>query len=225
MARTLIEYHEVNGFKLTRFDLDVWIRGRKGGYNYIRKNTDDVLVVGVEPTSIFKKLKQNYTIEAFRPPKVHLGYDYAQVKRVATTRWVVDSSTYITECLRKVCALLKVTTLRNEKLTCIPGDHPELYSSPLLCEAQHRLYQHLVGMAYRAVQIGSFDICYALTSLNRFLAAPSEGHLSRLVKIFGYFQSVTGRRKTIVVAPEDIEEISGKGANMKYWLEKYPGAL
>ena len=79
-------------------------------------------------------------------------------------------------------------------------------------------------MAECAVQIGRFDIRYALTSLNRFSEALREGHLSRLAKIFGYLKSVTGRRKCIVFSPEDIEDISGKGANAKDWLEKYPGA-
>ena len=51
-----------------------------------------------------------------------------------------------------------------------------------------------------------------------------EGHISRLVKIFSYLKSVNRRRKVIVVSPDDIEEISGKGANVKYWLEKYPRA-
>ena len=35
---------------------------------------------------------------------------------------------------------------------------------------------------------------------------------------------VTGRRKSIVVSSEDIEWISGKGANVKDWLEKYTGS-
>ena len=75
-----------------------------------------------------------------------------------------------------------------------------------------------------SVKIGRFDIRYTLTSLNRFLAAPREVHLSRLVKIFGYFQRVTGRRKSIIVSPEYIEDITGKGANVKGWLKKHPGA-
>ena len=115
----------------------------------------------------------------------------------------------------KVCALLKVTTLLKEKLTFRPGDYTELDLSPLLCEVQHCLYQQLVGMEEWAVQIGRFDIRYALTSLNRVSEAPREGNLSRLVKIFGYLQSVTGRCKSIVVSKEVIEKISGKGANMK----------
>ena len=77
-------------------------------------------------------------------------------------------------------------------------------------------------MAEWDVQIGSFDTRYTLTSLNRLSAASREVHLSRLVKIFGYLKSVTGRRKIIIVSPEDIEEISVKGSNVKYWLKKYP---
>ena len=114
-------------------------------------------------------------------------------------------STHIKKCLRKICALLNITTLQKDKLPCSPGDHPGLYLSPLLCEAQHYLYQHLVDMAEWAIQIGRFDIHYDLTSLNRLLVAPREGCISQLVKIFGYLQIITGRRKSIVVSPEDVE--------------------
>ena len=50
-------------------------------------------------------------------------------------------------------------------------------------------------MAEGSVQIGRFYIRYDLTSLNRFPAAPREGHISQLVKIFGYLQIVSGMRK------------------------------
>ena len=96
-------------------------------------------------------MKETYKIEAFVPPKVHLGCDYAQVKKGDTTRWVMGSSTYITECLRKVCVLLNITTLRKATLHCSPGDNPELYSIPLLCEAQYCLYQQLFGMSEWAI--------------------------------------------------------------------------
>ena len=74
------------------------------------------------------------------------------------------------------------------------------------------------------MQTGRFDICHALTSLNRFSAAPREGQLTRLINIFGYLQTVTAKRKSIVVLSEDIGEISVKCANINHWLEKYPGA-
>ena len=76
--------------------------GFKGGYDYIGTHTNAVLVLDVDPTSIFNKLKETYTIKAFVPPKFRLGCEYAQVKKGATTRLVMGISTYITECLRKV---------------------------------------------------------------------------------------------------------------------------
>jgi len=212
-------------FKPTRFDPDVWIRGREGGYDYIGTHTDDVLVVAKYPARIFEKLQKVYTIKKFGPPVHHLGCDYSQVKRGSKVNWLMGSITYIKECLSKVCALLKVTSLRKEKLPCSPSDHPELDQSPLLGEAQHRLYQQLVGMAEWAVQIGRFDIRYALTSLNRFSAAPRAGHLKRLIKVFGYLQTVSAERKSIVVSSEDIREVVGEGCNYKEWLEKYPDAM
>ena len=120
------------GFKPTQFDPDVWIRGGEGGYNYIVTHTDDVLVVAKNPTRIFEKLKETYTIKKFGPTLHHLGCDYVQVKKGSKTKWVMGSYTYIKECLSKVCALLKVKSLRKEKLTCSTSDHPELDSSPLL---------------------------------------------------------------------------------------------
>ena len=72
------------------------------------------------------------------------------------------------------------------------------------------------------MQIGRFDICYNLTSLNRFSTAPCQGHLTILIKIFSYLQTVPAEAKNIVVLAEDIGEIKGKGFDTKVWLEKYP---
>ena len=73
------------------------------------------------------------------------------------------------------------------------------------------------------VQIGRFNIRFSVTSLNRFSAAPKEGHIKRLVKVFDYFKDAAGRRKIIVISPEDIRYISGKGDNTSDWMGKYPG--
>ena len=146
-------------------------------------------------------MKDTYTIKASGPPKFHIGCDYTHIRKGDNIQWVMGRSTYIIEFLRKVCALLKFTTLRKEKLPCSPGDHSELDLIPLMCEVQHRLYRQLVGMVEWAVQIRRFDIHSSLTSLNRFLASPREGHFSRLVNIFDYLQSVTGRRKIVFISP------------------------
>ena len=61
-------------FKPTHFDPCVWVRGPKGGCYYIGTCIDDFLVVSVDPTSIFNKLKETYTIKVFGLLKVNLSH-------------------------------------------------------------------------------------------------------------------------------------------------------
>ena len=82
------------------------------------------------------------------------------------------SYTYTEEALRKVFALKKVETFQKGKLPSSPGDHPKLHLSPLLGNAQYCIYQKLVVMKEWMVQIGSFEIRFSVTSLNRLSAAP-----------------------------------------------------
>ena len=170
------------GFKPSRFDPDVWIRWREGGYDHIETHTDDVLVVAKNPARIFEKFQETYTLKKYVPPLHHLGCVYTQVKKGSKMKLHMGSYTYVKEYLSKVCALINVMTLRKEKLPCITSDHSEKDTSPLLGETQHRLYQQLVGMAEWEVHTGRFDILYALTSFNRFSAAPRQFHITRLIK-------------------------------------------
>ena len=70
----------------------------------------------------------------------------------------MGASAYTDKSLRKVCALLGVTHLREDKFPISPGDHPELDSNELLGEGKNPLYQQLVGMAEWMVQIVIFEI-------------------------------------------------------------------
>jgi hypothetical protein len=67
-------------------------------------------------------------------------------------------------------------------------NHPETETTPLLDNIQHREYQSLIGMLQWAVTFCRIDICYATSSMSRFSAAPREGHLSRVLRIWGYLK-------------------------------------
>ena len=121
-------------FNPIRVDPDVLIKGNESGYYYISTHTYYVVVVAIDPTYIFTKLKETYNIKAFGAPKFHLGCDYAWVKVGDTTQWVMGSLAYNTENLWEVYMLLKVTNMREYKLPRSPGEHPKLYLSPLLVE-------------------------------------------------------------------------------------------
>ena len=120
------------GFEPTHFYPDFWNKGREGGYDCISTHNDDVLVVAIDTTSIFNKLKETYTILDFCALKFHLGCDYPHVKVGASTWWVMGSSIYTSEALHKACMFLKATNLQNDKLPISTGDHHELYPIPLL---------------------------------------------------------------------------------------------
>ena len=111
-------------------------------------------------------------IKEFVAPKIHFGCGYMQVNIVDNYWWVMDSSTYTSESFRKVYKLLKVINLRKEKLPSSTVYHPDLDLCPLLGEDQHQIYHQMIGMAEWMVQIGIFEIHYAVTYLNIFSEAP-----------------------------------------------------
>jgi len=77
------------------------------------------------------------------------------------------------------------------------------------------------------VCLGRMDVAFAVTSLSRFSACPRKGHLSRLMRIFGYLKKFKNRR--IVVDSNDLIVIGGKDAlniNLPELLkDQYPDAV
>ena len=72
----------------------------------------------------------------------------------------------------------------------VKGDHPELDISPLLEIDDIKIYQSLIGALQWVIQIGRFDIATAVMTLSRFRAAPRQGHLDRIKRIYGYLSKM-----------------------------------
>ena len=73
------------------------------------------------------------------------------------------------------------------------GAEPELNQTPLLQEADHKQYQHIVGVCQWLIGVGQFDICYAVNSLSRFSMTPREGHLKLARELMGYLRKHPNR--------------------------------
>ena len=58
--------------------------------------------------------------------------------------------------------------------------------SPKLDAASIKKYQSLIGAAQWVVSLGRLDIATAVMTLSSFQAAPREGHLSRIRRVFDY---------------------------------------
>ena len=133
-------------------------------------------------------------------------------------------NTYTAEAVRRIEE--QRGTLRKEK-TPLPVDncHPELDSSPLLGEHQHRMYQMLLGMAQWLNTIGRPDICYAVSSLGRFGSCPREGHLQLALHLFGYLKNFPNRRIAFDSRDIDFSHILDDTSKLRPdFLQDYPGA-
>jgi hypothetical protein len=182
------------GFVPTRFDNDVWIRKSEDGthYEYVCTHVDDFMIVSKRPEAIMENLKTFYVIKSEGPPEYYLGNDYKFCK---DRRLAVGCKKYLTEALLRVEKMFG--TLKKDSIPMAAGDHPELDTSPLLNDDEHRKYQMLLGMLNWIVQIGRFDVAYATASLSRVTACPRKGHLTRVLRVFSYLKKRNNQRYVI----------------------------
>jgi hypothetical protein len=100
---------------------------------------------------------------------------------------VHNRKTFIKEAISQIEKRMKLT-LREEKTPMRTSDQPETDTTLLLDTDMHREYQSLIRMLQWAVTLCRVDICFATSSMTRFSAAPREGHLTRVLRIWGYLK-------------------------------------
>ena len=66
------------------------------------------------------------------------------------------------------------------------NDHPELDTSEILEGDMAAKYLTMVGQLQWLVTLGRFDIYAQVATMSRFRAAPRQGHMDRLKKIYSY---------------------------------------
>ena len=84
----------------------------------------------------------------------------------------------------------------------------------------------LIGILNWVTYLGRLDIAFPAASLSRFNACPREGHLNRVLRVFGYLKKTKNRR--IIVDSEDPIYVGGEDAmNLDFtqiFNEQYPDA-
>lgn len=179
------------GFKMTRYDRDVWIRPSADGksYEYICTHVDDFCIFSRTPQLVMEQITAVYTVKSQGPPEYYLGNDF---KRDKKNRWRIGSMKYVKESLRRVESMFGI--LMKHDVPMVNGDHPEMDDSQILSGDMHQKYQMLVGILNWIVALGRLDICFATSSLSRFVACPRQGHLDRALYVFGYLKKRPNRR-------------------------------
>ena len=100
-----------------------------------------------------------------------MGNDLAKVGN--TIR--VSTKKYVNETLRKYQE--KYGQIPKQNTPMAAKEHPELDTTPLCNDKDHNEYQHIIGVCQWLIVAGRFDLCYAVSLMSRYSAAPREGHL------------------------------------------------
>ena len=173
------------GFIPSRADQELWIIKAKDhdGYDYLATHVDDLIIAAKRPGQYIAKIEQEFgsrNIEDF--PKFYLGCN-------VTTRSEgihISCKTYIEEALRVYQE--QHGALKKQNTPMKVDIHPELDSSEMLNDKEHKHFQKIMGIAQWIVTSGRFDICHAVASLSRFAAAPRRGHLDMARYMLGYLK-------------------------------------
>ena len=212
------------GFTPTRFDRDVWMRLRddESGYDYICTHVDDFKVVARNPELWIERIAGAFLIKEHGPRNYYLGNDYTFQDNF--NLWTYGSKTYAKEAVAKVERIFG--TLPKEGTPLPSKDcHPEMDTTPLLDLDGHRKFQMVLGMLQWLMSIGRPDLSQVVASLNRFGAAPREGHLELAIRAFGYIKQTPNKVIAIDSRPLPIHRNGPDfDALIPDFLQDYPDA-
>ena len=81
---------------------------------------------------------------------------------------------------------MKIHQMAGYKTPLDKNDHPELDTSEILEGDMDAKYLTMVGQLQWLVTLGRFDIHAQVATMSRFRAAPWQGHMDRLKRIYSY---------------------------------------
>jgi len=177
------------GFYPSRAEDDIWMRDMDDHYEYIARYVDDMAIVSRQPKSIINQFMTEYKLKlkGSGPISYHLGCDF---HRDEYGTLCMSPKRYIE---RMIDNYVRMFGAKPKCLYTSPlekNDHPELDTSPELDEEGIKQYQSLIGTLQWVITLGRLDVATAVMSMSSFRAAPREGHLQRLHRIYGYLSKM-----------------------------------
>ena len=196
-------------------EADVWIRLNEDNvYEYVAVYVDDLAIAMKDPAAFIKQLKEvyKYKIKGDNVIEYHLGCDY---ERDQNGNMTCSPRKYIEKSLdafeKMFGHLPKKYNAPLEK-----NDHPEIDESPELDSDGVKKYQSLIGTLQWMVSLGRFDIATAVMTMSRFRAAPREGHILRLKRIFGYVREMKHARIRFDTEEPDYSDLPDQDYDWMY---------
>ena len=173
------------GFTPCRAEPDIWMRRNGDIYEYVAVYVDDLAFAMKDPQSFVDVLvnKCNYKVKGTGPLEFHLGADF---HCDSDGTLCMAPKKYIERMIQSYEQMFGEKPHMNAYSPLEKGDHPELDDSDLLDQTGIQQYQSLIGSLQWAISLGRFDIATAVMTMSSFRAAPRQGHLLRLRRIYGY---------------------------------------
>ena len=172
--------------EICKADPDLWLRDAGDKYEYICVYVDDLLCMMKDPAAFMNRLKDvyGYKLKGVGPPSYHLEANYFRDPDGTLVMGAKDYTNKILKNYERLFGELPKTVVQPVET----NDHPEVDTTELLDQEGIKHYQSLIGELQWAVSLGRYDILQAVMSMSRFRAAPREGHLRRLKRVFGYLR-------------------------------------
>jgi len=175
------------------------------------------MIFAHQTQDIITLLQEKFSVHT-GPSNVFLGGDISYHEGCP----FINAKTYITNTCAKIETLCD-TELQHFDTPMTTDDHPEVDDTTFLDSKLHSIYRFLIGSGLWTSILGRFDILNAVSTLSHFLQSPRQGHLSRILRVFGYlkFNHTLGisMATTISSIPTSATEFQPHR-----WREQYPNA-
>jgi len=220
------------GFTSCIADPDVWLRPQikpdgQEYYEYVLIYVDDIMCMSHKAKDIMLDISKLYKLkEPPAEPKTYLGANFSKQVVNGRSVWCMTCDEYVRESIQKVRMMLyndgngyNLTT-KTHGLPWKSGYKPEIDITPLLQDEMVSRYQNLLGMLRWIVELGRIDILQEVSKLSSYNAAPREGHLLALYRIYSYLNRFPKSKLFYDVGYMDLESIFED----KDWSDFYPDA-
>ena len=146
---------------------------------------DDLCIAVESPSAIISILKTKYHLKVKGDGKLnyHLGADYFEDP---DGTFGSQPRKYIAKLADTYRRLFNDDPPKGYKTPLDKNDHPELDTSEILEGDMAAKYLTMVGQFQWLVTLGRFDIHAQVATMSRFRAAPRQGHMDRLKRIYSY---------------------------------------
>ncbi len=198
-------------------------------WEYVLIYVDDALAVSHDPKAIMDHLATKYTLKegSVGPPTEYLGAQISSFKvpdayGSEKTCWSMSSDKYVKQAVADVERTLEGKGQHLNTRIRVPIDpkyRPEVDVSPLLSEQEASYYMSLIGVLRWACELGRLDILMPVAMMSRYMAAPREGHMEKVLTIFAYLKTHDHSRMVFDDTIPDFDESRFNGG--ADWTEYY----